>query len=165
MRYFVTIQGRTLQVDLSGETPTLDGRPVEARLTTVPGSDVRHLLLGSRSHSVVARQSGRKGIWNLTIGGRTVAVEVLDERTRTIRQMAGGGEAEADKAIYAPMPGMVVRINVEVGDTVAAGQGIVVVEAMKMENELKAPSAGVVARIEAAPGKPVEKGAVLIVLE
>ena len=62
------------------------------------------------------------------------------------------------------MPGLVVRIAVSVGDEVAAGQGLVVIEAMKMENELRSPSAGVVTAVKAIPGQPVEKGAVLVEL-
>jgi len=67
--------------------------------------------------------------------------------------------------VVAPMPGLIVRVNVSPGDTVAAGQGLVVVEAMKMENELKAPADGVVARVSVEAGAAVEKGAVLVVLE
>ena len=69
------------------------------------------------------------------------------------------------KKIVAPMPGLVVRLNVSVGDSVIVGQGLVVVEAMKMENELKAPADGVVASIAVQPGQTVDKGAVLLVLE
>jgi biotin carboxyl carrier protein len=64
----------------------------------------------------------------------------------------------------APMPGLVVRVSVAVGDTVAVGQGLVVVEAMKMENELRASVAGVVLSVRATPGQPVEKGALLVEL-
>ena len=62
-------------------------------------------------------------------------------------------------------PSVVMRVEVAVGDRVEAGQGVVIVEAMKMENELKAPAAGVVSRIDVAAGQTVEKGAVLLVLE
>jgi pyruvate carboxylase subunit B len=63
------------------------------------------------------------------------------------------------------MPGLIVRVNVQVGDQVQAGQGIVVMEAMKMENELRATAAGKVKSILAAPGTAVEKGALLVELE
>jgi pyruvate carboxylase subunit B len=63
------------------------------------------------------------------------------------------------------MPGLIVRVNVKVGDTVQAGQGIVVMEAMKMENELRATAAGIVRSVEVAPGTAVEKGALLVALE
>jgi pyruvate carboxylase subunit B len=92
-------------------------------------------------------------------------VDAVDERTRAIREMTGAGEEEAQKVVVAPMPGLVIKVEVEVGQQVRAGQGVVIVEAMKMENELKAPADGVVARIEVEPGRTVEKGATLIVLE
>ena len=79
--------------------------------------------------------------------------------------MTGGGADVADKTILAPMPGLVLKVEVEVGQAVRAGQGVVVVEAMKMENELKAPADGVVASIAVQPGQTVDKGATLIVLE
>ena len=67
--------------------------------------------------------------------------------------------------LIAPMPGMIVRVAVQVGDTVTPGQGLVVMEAMKMENELRATSAGTVKAVLAQPGTAVDKGAVLLELE
>ena len=165
MRYFVTIVGRTLEVDLSSGTPVVDGTPVEAELRAVPGSPVRHLLVDGRSCPLVVRRGERRGGWELAIGGERLHADVVDERTRAIREMTGAGEEVVDRTIRAPMPGMVVRVEVEEGQTVAAGQGVVVVEAMKMENELKAPAEGVVAKVLVAAGQTVEKGAALVELE
>jgi biotin carboxyl carrier protein len=165
MRYYVTIGERTFEVDLTGPTPAVDGRPVRAEMTAIPRSPVRHLLLDGRSRTFVAQQGTRAGEWVLTVPGERLVAHAVDERTRAIREMTGG-EAEAREAtVVAPMPGMVVRVEVEAGQTVAAGQGVVVVEAMKMENELKASAAGVVARVMVAAGQAVEKGAVLVVFE
>lgn len=165
MRYFVTVGDRVVEVDLTGTTPTVDGVPMHAELVALPGTPVRHLLVDGRSQSFVAHPAGRRGRWELNLGGTRFDVEAVDERTRAIREMTGGGESEADKTVVAPMPGLVVRVEVEVGAQVRAGQGVVIVEAMKMENELKAPADGVVARIEVQPGQTVDKGATLIVLE
>ncbi|MEX2583027.1 MAG: acetyl-CoA carboxylase biotin carboxyl carrier protein subunit [Gemmatimonadota bacterium] len=165
MLYFVTVGGRTMEVDLTGGIAKVDGEIIDAELTTVPGTDVRSLRIGADSHALLARPGAARGLWNITIGGRTLPVEAIDERTRTIREMAREAEAEAVKVVAAPMPGLVVRINVEVGDVVSAGQGVVVIEAMKMENELKAPADGTVSRIEVTAGAAVEKGAILVTLE
>ncbi|MEX2570751.1 MAG: acetyl-CoA carboxylase biotin carboxyl carrier protein subunit [Gemmatimonadota bacterium] len=165
MLYFVAVADRTVEVDLRGPTPTIDGQPVDARVTSVAGSLLRHLVVAAESHAVYAEPGDRRGRWAVALGGRALEVEVLDERTRTIREMTGGAETETDKVIAAPMPGLVVRVEVEVGQRVVAGQGLVVVEAMKMENELKAPSDGTVASIQVAAGDAVEKSAVLLVLE
>jgi acetyl/propionyl-CoA carboxylase alpha subunit len=165
MRYYVTISGRTVEIEIDGERILVDGEPVEAKVETVPGTDLRHLMIGGRSHVLLARPGARKGIWTLTVNGRTLSAEAIDERTRAIREMSGGSAAEVEKVLVAPMPGLIVRVDVEVGATVAAGQGLVVVEAMKMENELKAPAAGIVKKVEVTAGSTVEKGAVLVVLE
>jgi biotin carboxyl carrier protein len=88
---------------------------------------------------------------------------VMDERTRHIRSLtAGSTGARGPAPLRAPMPGLVVRVLVESGQEVAVGAGVVVLEAMKMENELKAPSAGVVGAIRVGAGEPVEKGQVLV---
>jgi biotin carboxyl carrier protein len=165
MRYYVTIGERTFAVDLSGATPAVDGREVRTEMTAVPRSPVRSLLLDPRSRTLLAERGERDGEWALTVGGVRIAAQVVDERTRAIREMTGEVAEEQEKSVVAPMPGMVVRVEVEEGQQVSAGQGIVIVEAMKMENELKAPAAGVVVRVLVAAGQAVEKGAVLVVLE
>lgn len=165
MRYFVTIGGRELEVDLTGATPVVDGTPVHAELVTLPGTPVRHLLVDGRSHPFIARAAERRGRWEIALGASRFTADAVDERTRAIREMTGGADLESERTVTAPMPGLVVKVEVEVGQQVKAGQGVVVVEAMKMENELKAPTDGVVARIEVQPGQTVEKGATLIVLE
>ena len=85
---------------------------------------------------------------------------------RTIRRMAGATTQKKGPAyLHAPMPGLVVRINVAAGDEIRVGQGLVVMEAMKMENELRATAAGRVKRVAAQPGSAVEKGALLLEME
>ena len=165
MRYFVSIGDREFLVDLTVSPPTVDGRPVEAELGGAAGSPFRHLLADGRSVALVTEPGDRRGRWRLSLGGERVAVEAVDERTRAIREMSGQAADETASTIAAPMPGLVVRIDVAVGDQVRAGQGVIVVEAMKMENELKAPGDGTVAEIRVSPGQTVEKGAVLIVFE
>ncbi len=165
MRYFVTLADRTLEVDLSGATPVIDGVPVEAELASIPGTSLRHLVVDGASREVVALEGERRGRWHLSLLGERIVADVVDERTRAIREMTGGADEEAEKVVVAPMPGLVVRVEVEPGQRVRAGQGVVIVEAMKMENELKAPADGTVSRIEVSVGQTVDKGAVLLVLE
>jgi acetyl/propionyl-CoA carboxylase alpha subunit len=165
MIYQVTIGDRVVEVNLKGSTPTVNGRPVTAELVNVPGSPVRHLIVDGRSHTFVVSGGPRTGEWRMTLDGRPFDAIALDERTRVLLELSGGAETEGDKVILAPMPGLVVRIAVEPGQRIDAGDGVIVVEAMKMENELKAPSSGTVARIAVAAGQAVEKGSVLVVLE
>jgi pyruvate carboxylase subunit B len=165
MKYFVTIGEHTVEVDLTGHQPKVDGTPVEAQMTILPGTAVRSLLVDGRSHTLSAVPGDRRGRWQLALGGDRFSADAVDERTRAIREMTGSADEAVDKVVSAPMPGLVVKIEVEVGQSVRAGQGLVIVEAMKMENELKAPADGVVAKILVSERQTVDKGAPLIVLE
>lgn len=163
MRYFVTVSGRTWEIDLSGTEALVDGQPVSADLRAVHGTGLRHMLVDGESFPLVLNPGDGRGEWHVHIDGRRFAVEVLDERARAIREMTGQGAApRGPKPVRAPMPGLVVRVEVEPGQVVRPGQGIVIVEAMKMENELRTEAGGVVARIHVAAGQAVEKGAVLV---
>jgi biotin carboxyl carrier protein len=162
MRYYVTVAGRTLEVDLAGDVPTVDGERVAADLVRVPGMPTLHLLADGHSHTVIAQRRDRQG-WDLHLNGERYEVEVVDERTRAIQAMTGQGVvAKGPRPVVAPMPGLVVRVAVEAGDRVHAGQSVIIIEAMKMENDLKAESDAVVERVAAVAGQAVEKGAVLV---
>lgn len=165
MLYHVTIGSRTIVVELDGDCVLVDGVDAgTAELVALPGTQVQHMLLAGRSVTVVAQRDG--GTWGMHVDGWPVSAEVVDERTRAIRAMTGRqGAPQGPKPVRAPMPGMIVRTEVSVGDQVRAGQGVVVMEAMKMENELKAEADGVVARVLIEAGQAVEKGAVLVEFE
>ena len=165
MKYFVTIGGRTVEVEVDGDRVTVAGRTVTATLRQVPGSPLRQLLLDGRSIAVAVDPAGR-GRWGLTRLGERWDAEVVDERTRYIRGLTGTGDgSRGPDALRAPMPGLVVRVLVEPGQSVAPGAGLVVLEAMKMENELKAPAAGKIRQVRISAGEAVEKGQVLVELE
>lgn len=162
MHYFVTVAGQTFEVDLTGGTPRVNGEPVEAELSRVAGTPMLHLLADGRSHTLISRRQNRHG-WDLYLDGDRYVVDVVDERTRAIQAMTGQGAApKGPRPVKAPMPGLVVRVGVEPGDQVQAGQSVVIIEAMKMENDLKAESAGIVAAVAVTPGQTVEKGATLV---
>lgn len=165
MLYHVTIGSRTVTVELEGDRVIVDGADAgSAEIAAMPGTDVKHLLLDGRSVTLVARRDDEG--WDLHVDGWPVRADVVDERTRAIRAMTGrAGAAQGPKPVRAPMPGMIVRTEVNVGDQVRAGQGVVVMEAMKMENELKAETDGIVARVLIKPGQAVEKGTVLVEFE
>lgn len=165
MKYFVTVGEHTIEVDLSDTPPKVGGVPVPAELASLPATPVWHLLADGRSYALIAHAGERRGEWTITIGSERFSVDAVDERTRAIREMVGAGAEEIEKSVVAPMPGLIVRVEVEIGEQVKAGQGVAVVEAMKMENELKAPADGTVSRIEVEAGQTVEKGTTLIVLE
>jgi biotin carboxyl carrier protein len=166
VKYYVRIGDRTLEVELDGNRAVVDGVALEAQLAAIPGTPLYHLLLGGESWTVAAQQLEGAGRWALGMVGERVEVEVADERTRQIQALAGTRSKSGTGAtIQAPMPGLVVRVEVEVGQRVESGAGLVVVEAMKMENELRAPRAGVVREVHVAAGQAVERGAPLVTLE
>jgi pyruvate carboxylase subunit B len=165
MRWHVTVEERTLEVELGDEGIAIEGAAVSADLARVPGTDLHSLLLDGVSHRIVATR-GSDGRWEIHLSGRRYLAEAVDERTRAIRAMAAGsGPPPGPSPVRAPMPGLVVKLEVAEGDRVEAGQGMAIVEAMKMENELRAEAPGVVARIHVVPGQAVEKDQILIELE
>ena len=167
MLYHVTLSGRTYQVELVDGRVRIDGEEYgDTELAAVPGTPVHHLLVAGRSHTLVARPGERRGFWDLHVDGTRHVAEVIDERTRVIRSLTRAQAGpHGPKPVRAPMPGLIVRVEVAPGQRVAPGQGVVIMEAMKMENELRAEGDGVVARVLVAAGQPVEKGAVLIEFE
>ncbi len=166
MRYIVELNGDQREVDIDGETVTLEGEATTAHLEDVPGTPVRLVTIGNEVHRVVVRRGATRGEYTLWVDGWRFEGDALDERTRAIRAVTAAVSGPKGPApVVAPMPGLIVRVSVAVGDTVHAGQGVVVMEAMKMENELRASATGRVKSVTAVPGTPVEKGTVLIELE
>jgi pyruvate carboxylase subunit B len=166
MKYIVTVNGERMTVTLGPEGAALDDGPTPARLTDVEGTPVRLVTVGDTVHRVVVRRREGRGSYVLWLDGFVYDVEALDERMRTIRDLAAAAAPPSGPApVVAPMPGLIVRVHVTPGDVVTAGQGLVVMEAMKMENELRAQGDGVVKAVLVTPGTAVEKGAVLVELQ
>ena len=166
-RYYVTIRGHERIVDLLEDTEgqlsvALDGRPVAADLVELHGSTLHSLLLDGQSREmVIDREGDRVQVW---LDGEKIETIVRDEVSRAIAAVMKP-VAAGPSAIAAPMPGVVVSVPVKVGDLVEAGQPVVVVEAMKMQNELVAEVAGIVESIEVKPGQTVDRAAVLVRLK
>lgn len=165
MKLQIEIDGQTCQVDLDTATPGLwtvrvDGESVEADVCFLrPG--VLSLLLGGRSHRVVLDAESPDPI--LHLGARRIPYRVEDPRS--LRSRRRHGSADGPVILKAPMPGRIVRVLVEKGQEVAAHQGVLVVEAMKMQNEMKSPREGCVADLRVAPGQTVSSGEILAIIE
>ncbi len=165
MRYYVLIGATTHEVEVEGGRVVVSGGTLEAHLAAVPGTPLYHLLLGGESWTVAAQALDGPGRWALGIVGERVEVTAVDERAHQIQALTERGRSgPTEGTVRAPMPGLVVRIEVDAGQRVSAGAGLVVVEAMKMENELRAPRAAVVQAVHVTVGQPVEKGAPLVTL-
>jgi biotin carboxyl carrier protein len=137
----------------------IDGRLVEADIAEI-SSGIYSILIGERSLEVRVEAQGQA--LRLTSGAREFVASVSDPR----RYRKGGGAvlAEGRQQVTAPMPGKVIRVLVKAGDAVTAGQGIVVVEAMKMQNEVKSPKSGTIEKLLVAEGQPVNAGDALAVV-
>jgi biotin carboxyl carrier protein len=174
VQYTLVIGERTRTVHLQrqdgGYRVTVDARTFDVHAAEVDGRALS-LLIGSTSAQGAGRSvpavvvPGRTtGELQVAVHGRTVPVQVVaDERSR--RRGGGPGDASGPQRIIAPMPGKVVRVLVAPGAEVQARQGLVVVEAMKMENELRAARAGRVVSVSVVEGQSVDAGAVLAVVE
>jgi pyruvate carboxylase subunit B len=162
--YTVTLEGKELRVSLRGggivEVGEAEG-PVRLRSL---GKHRFLVMIGDATYYVVAaRQDGE---YHLMLDGRHLSASVESDRDRLLRAYAReGGDAHHRTEIHAPMPALVVDVEVAVGDEVKPGQGLVILEAMKMENEIKAHQSGTVKEVRVEKGKTVEKGALLILLE
>ena len=168
MKYLVQVGDRDVEVLLDADSVQIDGGEARSnvRLADVEGTPVRMVTIGDEVHRVVARKGPTRGRYTLWLDGFRYEVEALDERARAIRALSGASAAATGPApLVAPMPGMIVRIAVQVGDDVVPGQGLVVMEAMKMENELRATSAGKVKAVLVQEETAVDKGATLLELD
>ena len=163
MKYVVTVDGKELEVVLNGTEVTVGGRSMSAELVAVPQTPLRELVIDGRSctYAMTPESDG----WSVMSGGEVHRMRVDDERAVRLGKLTGsGGRSGAGGTVKAPMPGLVLRVEVEEGQVVAAGAGLVVLEAMKMENEIKAPVAGRVEAIHVDGGQAVDKGMVMLEL-
>ncbi len=165
MKYIVDIGGERLEVELDGETARIGGNARPVHLADIEGTPVYLVGIGDRVHRVAARRHAERGRYTLRFDGWRFEAEALDERTRAIRDLTAAQATHAGpQPVTAPMPGLIVRVHVKPGDSVTQGQGVVSMEAMKMENELRAATSGTVKAVLVKPGQAVEKGAVLLEL-
>ncbi len=160
MKLDVVIDGKPGKLAIDGAQLRYerDGESIARQFSVEPLTPGEYsVLIGGRSYEVIASGS------QIRVNGRAFSVEVFDPRS--MRGRKSGGVGEGRQNIAAMMPGKVVRVLVAEGDPVEAGQGLIVVEAMKMQNEMKSPKAGRVAEVKTKADATVAAGEVLIVIE
>ncbi len=169
--FYLRVEGQNARAPHAAEVKPLPDGQFQV---TVDGTAYRVLLLNQSSHALSFQLNGdnvtveshlQKGVMALSSAKGSIALRVTDERAERMRAASVDASADGKQEVLSPMPGKVVKHLVQVGDTVTQGQGVVVVEAMKMENELKSPKAGKVMALLAAEGAVVETGSPLAIIE
>src|ERR1700691_3313931 len=164
MLYDVTIDGKNYRLDLNRAegrgSCLLDGSDVEV-YAVLARPDVLSLRIGNMAYEVKSERVAND--LHLWVGSKRFAVEVLDPRS--LRGRTRAGDEHGPRKIVAPMPGKVVRLLVREGDEVQPGAGVAVVEAMKMQNEIKSPKKGTVQKILVSEGAAVTAGDGLAIME
>jgi biotin carboxyl carrier protein len=164
MKYYTRVDNTEYEVEINGENILLNGEPVNVDLMRSGAAELYSVLFGGRSYEMLVNSDR----FNYTINVRGVQfqVQVEDERARRMnRARRLPTLPDGELAITAPIPGLVVRVLVAVGDAIEEGQPVVLLEAMKMENELRAMRGGVVKSVIVSAGQRVDQNAPLIVLE
>jgi biotin carboxyl carrier protein len=164
MIYDVSIDGKNYRLELSRSdgrwSCRVDQRPTEIDAVLVR-PDVLSLRVGNRAFEVKSeRVGGELFVW---VGSRRYVAEVRDPRS--LRERGRQIDDSGPKKLTAPMPGKVVRLLVNAGAEVEAGAGVLVVEAMKMQNEIKSPKKGTIQKILVGEGAAVNAGDVLAIVE
>ena len=164
MKLWVTLEGREAEVTFRTEGEHLileaDGRRIEADFVRLPDGEVYSLLIDGRSH--VVRVSPTAEGLEVELRGTVIPVEVKHPLEKMLQASSGSRAAARGETVSAPMPGVVVALRVRPGDAVRAGQAVVVVEAMKMQNELAVMHDGVVSEVLVAERAAVSAGQVLV---
>lgn len=143
--YVINLDGKVYRVDLARPAP----------------SHYSLIIDGKSYNTKVNREEASSSVW---ISGKTFSVEVIDEREKALRNRKKNHTLEGEQRVISSMPGKVISILAQVGQQVKQGEGLIIIQAMKMENELKSPKDGEVIEICIQEGKKVEGGEVLLII-
>ncbi len=157
MKYTASIRGRSFEIEVDGDCITLDGDPVDAELIVRGGSLYQLRVGGEITNLSVTRAADG---WEVGSRGTFAVVVVEDRRSRLLIELGATAAAISRSGLgVAPMPGLVLEVSATVGKAVLEGEGLVLLEAMKMENQIKSPVAGRVEAVMVEAGQTVERGA------
>lgn len=164
MKYITTVNDEEFIIEIEQNNQiVVNGKRYEIDFQHLPEADALSLLLNNRSLEAVVE--ARDEVWEVLTKGELYTVKVQDERAYRLAKARGvAGEIAGEVQIKSPMPGLIVAVPVTEGQTVHKGDKVIILESMKMENELRAPKDGVVARINVIQGASVEKDQVLVVI-
>lgn len=164
MKYITTINDKTFEVEIDKDGGVkVNGQPREVDFLAL-GESLYSMLMNDQSIAAVIDER-QHGDYQVEIRGRLYDAKVLDERAQLMLSRTGGlGDDSGEISIKSPMPGLIVAVPVAEGQEVEAGQTVIILESMKMQNELKAPRHGTVQRIHVSAGQTVEQKKVLVTI-
>jgi biotin carboxyl carrier protein len=162
MKYITTVGDNAYTIEIVDEKHVrVNGKLLEVDFAAVSGQPVYSLLVEGQSYEAYIRPA--EGDWEVLMLGRLYAATVEDEREKRLRSAGGAGQGgDGEFHLRSPMPGLIVAIPVEEGQEVKKGQVLVILESMKMQNELKSPREGTVTRLRVKAGDRVEQKATLL---
>jgi biotin carboxyl carrier protein len=162
MKYISTVNDTEYLIEIIDERHiSVNGRTITVDFNSVSGQPVYSLIVDGRSFEGFVYPGEEE--WEVLIMGRQFPIKVEDEREKRLRAAAGGSVSDTGEYhLKAPMPGMVVSILVEEGQKIEKGQVLLILESMKMQNELKSPRDGTVGRMRVKPGESVEQRQTLL---
>ena len=164
MKYIATVNEKEIEIEIDHDREIMvNGQQYDIDFHQLVEGGLVSLLLNNASFEAVV--DARENVWEVLLRGELYSVTVQDERAYRLAKARGGDTAvHGDSVIKSPMPGIIIATPVAEGEAVQKGDKIIILESMKMENELRSPRAGVVLRIQVKPGDGVDKGQVLAVI-
>jgi biotin carboxyl carrier protein len=163
MRYYARVGEREFVVDIEENAVLVDGEPVDVNIAQSGARELFSVLFDGKSHELLMET--RRHDYTVTLRDEQYVVQVEDERTRRLSANRKLALPQGDISVVAPIPGLIVSVLVQEGDAIIENQPLLLLEAMKMENELRAVRPGKVRQIKVSAGQRVEQNAVLLILE
>ena len=163
MKYFAGVGDHTFEIEINEDGVVVDGEMITVDLRQSGVSQLYSLLLDGASFEILIEETQQS--YDVTLRGEQFRVQVEDERTRRLNAgRQGPALPQGDLTVRAPIPGLVVQVLVQDGDEIIEDQPLMILEAMKMENEIRAMRSGIVRKVEVSAGQSVEQDALLMVI-
>ena len=163
MKYFAGVGDHTFEIEINEDGVVVDGETITVDLRQSGVTQLYSLLLDGASFEILIEETQQS--YDVTLRGEQFSVQVEDERTRRLNAgRQGPALPQGDLTVRAPIPGLIVQVLVQDGDEIIEDQPLMILEAMKMENEIRAMRSGIVRKVEVSAGQSVEQDAVLMVI-
>lgn len=163
MKYITTINEKEYTVEIINEKlVVVNGKPMDIDFVSLSGQPVYSLIIDGKSHEAYIYEEDNQ--IQVQLRGFQYNADIIDEREKRLKDRAEGNSGSGEFILKAPMPGLVIAIPVSEGEKIVKGQVLVILESMKMQNELKSPRDGVITRIKIEQGHTVEQKQQLIII-